>query len=325
MAVRKAWLLKVLLCVATFIVIILLWGRRLETLNTGQWLSFSPLVSSRTGVDFSLLSEDLLEPSCLSGLGLLILVTSHAQHRALRTAIRKTWALQYEDSAYPWQVVFLVGRPLDVELDWHVHSEHETNGDILMGNYVDTYRNLTLKVMHGIKWAVERCQPLHILRTGDDCYVNTLKLPSFLSKHSPSNRLYVGSVYPEDKRLVIRDPSSKWYVSHQDYEHEVYPPYASGIGYILSLDAAKVILQTARRVKPLPVEDAYVGILADRAHIPPLSSARFAKHNAKWSTCNYRYLLVIHGLSPEDQMLAQKNVLRTRTACTHSTEVTHWK
>ncbi|KAM3909810.1 beta-1,3-galactosyltransferase 5-like [Leptodactylus fuscus] len=322
MPVRKAWFLRFLLCASAFFTIILLGGRFLGS----QVLSNFPLVPGRTGVDFpGRLSENLPEPSCQSGLGLLTLVTSHAQHHTSRAAIRKTWALKNKGSTYPWQVVFLIGQPLDVGLDWHIHNEYEIHGDILMGNYVDSYRNLTLKVMHGIKWAVEKCQPAHILKTDDDCYVNTHRLPSFLAKHSLSSRLYVGSVFPEDKRMVIRDPSSKWYVSYQDYEDALYPPYASGIGYILSLDAAKIILHTAGRIAPLPVEDAYVGILADKAHIRPLSSTRFTKHNVKWSVCNYRYLMVIHGLSPEDQELTHEKVLRTRTACTYSVEVTHWK
>ncbi|XP_073511220.1 beta-1,3-galactosyltransferase 5-like [Phyllobates terribilis] len=325
MAMRTAWLLWVMLCVLVFTTF-LLWGRFLAMMEAGQLLLMFPRVPRRPGVDFSSLSSaDLPELACQSDLGLLILVTSHTSHHASRSAIRKTWAQKTKGSIHPWQVVFLVGRPVDVMLDWHMHKEHEIYRDILMGNYVDSYRNLTLKVMHGINWAVERCQPAYILKTDDDCYINTQRLPAFLSKQSPSSQLYVGSIFPEDKRMVIRDPSSKWYVSYGDYESDVYPPYASGIGYILSLDAARMILQKAQTTAPLPVEDAYVGILADRVQIRPLSSARFAKHNAKWSVCNYRYLMVIHGLSPEEQDPTHKKVLSTRTACTHSMEATHWK
>ncbi|XP_056410187.1 beta-1,3-galactosyltransferase 5-like [Hyla sarda] len=312
MAVRTSWLLRVLLCFSAFLTLLLLWG-------------LSELFSSREGVDSSsLMTSDLPEPRCRSGLGLLILVTSHPQHRASRTAIRRTWA-QYEGSTYPWQVVFLVGRPLDVVVDWRIHNEQEVHGDILMGNYVDTYRNLTLKVIHGMKWAAERCQAAHVLKTDDDCYVNTQRLPSFLSRRGASRRLYVGSVFPKHKRVVIRDPASKWFVSPQEYGPEVYPPYASGIGYILSLDAIRIILDTAGRMAPIPVEDAYVGILADRAGITAKTSARFTKHNAKWGACNYRYLMVIHGLSPHDQDLVHNKVQNTRNACTHSREVTHWR
>lgn len=274
----------------------------------------------------SLFSQDLPEPKCQANLLLLIMVTSHPGHQDARKAIRKTWASRTKGASEQWQVVFLVGRTLDVELDWHLHNEQKMSNDLLMGNYVDSYRNLTLKVMHGMKWAVDRCHPTFILKTDDDCFVNTEYLPSFLRDHSLAGaQLYVGSVFPEQKRTVIRDPSSKWYVSYQEYEREVYPAYASGIGYIISFHAAKSILRAATTVPPIPVEDAYVGILAESAKIRLLTSSRFAKHNIKWSVCNYRFLVVIHGLSPKDQALAQKNVQKTRTSCNHSMEVSHWR
>ncbi|KAM9331096.1 beta-1,3-galactosyltransferase 5-like [Gastrophryne carolinensis] len=284
-------------------------------------------LSSVQGVDFpSLSSLDLPEPSCQMGQLLLILVTSHPGHHLSRAAIRKTWASRGQQSAHAWQVVFLVGDTLDIELDWRIHVEQSNHNDLLRGNYLDSYRNLTLKVMHGLDWAVKRCRPHFILKTDDDCFVNTLYLPSFLRDYGPSSaQLYVGSAFPEKKREVVRDPSSKWYVSHREYHPEVYPPYASGIGYILSLSTARAILHVARIVPPIPVEDAYVGILAERAGVRLLSSPRFSKHNMRWGVCNYRFLMVIHRLSPEEQASAQRNVLRTRTSCNHSKEVKGWR
>ncbi|XP_063811116.1 beta-1,3-galactosyltransferase 5-like [Pseudophryne corroboree] len=326
MAIRLSWCFKVLLCCSTFLAFVIFWSWLSQAKDgaTGQWFGVSS--SSKTGIDFSsLFSEDLPKPKCQIGQVLLILVTSHHSHHSSRKAIRRSWAYQAEGSTHPWQVVFLVGRTVDVELDWRVYNEHAVHGDILMGNYMDTYRNLTLKVMHGMKWAAERCHPQYILKTDDDCFINTDYLPSLLGQHSPGTLLYVGSVFPEGKRVVIREPTSKWYVAERDYKRDLYPPYASGIGYMLSLDVAMVIIGLAEIVPAIPVEDAYIGILAERARVRPLSSARFAKHNVRWGICNYRFLMVIHGVAPEDQARAQDNVRRARTSCNHSIEITHWK
>ncbi|XP_068128834.1 beta-1,3-galactosyltransferase 5-like [Hyperolius riggenbachi] len=329
MAIIRTWCLKILLCLSVFFCTVLLWTWFSQANASGQWLWLFDLgtTSKKKGIDFaSLFSTELSEPKCQKKQLLVILVTSNPSHHASRKAIRNTWASSAKGSVHLWQVVFLVGRTLNVELDWHIHKEHKTYGDVLMGSYLDSYRNLTLKVMHGMKWAVERCQPQYLLKTDDDCFVNTQYLPSFLRDNSPgTSPLYVGSAFSEQKRAVIRDPMSKWYVSYREYERDVYPPYASGIGYILSFGAATSVLRMARTVPPIPVEDAYVGILAERVKIQLLTSSRFAKHNVRWSVCNYRFLMVIHGLSPEDQALAQRNVLRTRTMCNHSMEVTHWR
>ncbi|XP_040191678.1 beta-1,3-galactosyltransferase 5-like [Rana temporaria] len=322
MAIRRAWCLKVLLGVTVFS-FLLLWSRLLEG-TRGRWFRFSA-PSGRKGIDFpSLFSQDLPEPRCQTELLLLILVTSKPDHGDSRKAIRRTWASPAGGAAGEWQVVFLVGRTLDVELDWRIHNEQKANCDLLMGDYLDSHRNRTLKVMHGMKWAVDRCRPRYILKTGDDCFVNTLHLPPFLRGRGAAH-LYAGAAVPEKKRAVVRDPLSEWYVAYREYLPDVFPPYASGIGYIVSFDAAQSILRAARAIPPVPVEDAYVGILAERAGVRLLTSTRFAKRNVKWSVCNYRFLMVIHGLSPEDQALAMDNLRRTRTSCNHSAEVVGWR
>ncbi|KAM4687169.1 beta-1,3-galactosyltransferase 5-like [Rhinophrynus dorsalis] len=322
--------LKVLLCASAFLSFIVLWHQFSQSQGNmiGGWIWMFPFSATKgAGVDFSsLVSGYIVEPPCVQGLVVLILVTSHPGHIEQRKAIRKTWAAPSKVASYSWQVVFLIGRTMDVELDWHIHKEQVAHFDILTGNYLDTYRNLTLKVMHGIKWAADKCQPQYILKTDDDCFVNTEKLPAFLSHHNTAKTgLYVGSAFPWEKRMVIRDPASKWYVSYQDYNLDRYPPYASGIGYILSLDAARAVLRMAQDTAPLPIEDAYMGILAEKAGLSLRSSSRFMKHNIRWSVCNYRYLLVIHRLSPQEQELAQGNVLRAKTSCLHNKEVAHWK
>uniref|UniRef100_A0A8C5LX20 Hexosyltransferase n=1 Tax=Leptobrachium leishanense TaxID=445787 RepID=A0A8C5LX20_9ANUR len=309
----KQTCLKVLLCASAFTCLLLLWCQLPR--------SITELLSSshKNGVRFnSLFSDDLQEPKCQIHQVLLVLVTTDPGHMKARRAIRRTWAAPARDGAHPWQVVFLIGRTLDVELDWHIHKEQAAHGDILMGNYLDSYRNLTLKVMHGMKWASERCRPRYILKTDDDCFVNTDRFPAFLAHHNKvQSGLYVGSVFPEKKRVVIRDPKSKWYVSREHFQLDSYPPYASGVGYVLSSDVVRKVLKMAEIITPIPVEDAYIGLLARRAQIMPLSSSRFTKNNIKWGICNYRYLMVIHRMAPGDQKLAQKNVLRTLSSGCH--------
>nr|XP_028604512.1 beta-1,3-galactosyltransferase 5-like [Podarcis muralis]XP_028604513.1 beta-1,3-galactosyltransferase 5-like [Podarcis muralis]XP_028604514.1 beta-1,3-galactosyltransferase 5-like [Podarcis muralis] len=278
------------------------------------------------GVDFGpLFSEAGWEPHCEPGQVLLILVTSAPGNAESRQVIRRTWAAQEKPQPYPWQVVFLVGRGAGEEASRQIQQEQEDFGDVLVGNYLDTYRNLTLKVLHGVRWALGRCRPSYLLKTDDDCFVNTEWLPEFLARQNTlRSGLYAGSVFAREKRKVIRHPSSKWYVPREAYSPEEYPPYASGIGYVLSLDAAARVLRAAESVPPIPVEDAYVGILAQRAGLRPKSSARFAKQNARWRVCNFRYLMVVHSLSAPEQELATRRMREARHSCRDRPEVTRW-
>ncbi|XP_072903740.1 beta-1,3-galactosyltransferase 5-like [Hemitrygon akajei] len=282
--------------------------------------------TGRAGVDFvSLFSPVHQPPPCRPYQDLMVLVTSAPLHVDRRDAIRGSWARRRLSSPFSWQVVFLVGRATEQSAEAAVQEEQEIFGDLLLGDYVDTYRNLTLKVMHGLSWATSACRPSYVLKTDDDCFVNTDRLPGFLVRDNPIRTgLYTGSLFPAERRDVIRDPGSKWYVSRQDYGRERYPPYASGVGYVLSLDAARDLLAAATSIRPIPVEDAYVGILAEAAGITPQDSGRFTKHNVSWRVCNYRYLMVIHQLSAQQQRLAHSKMVQAWTACPHSTDISNW-
>ncbi|XP_069482794.1 beta-1,3-galactosyltransferase 5-like [Ambystoma mexicanum] len=328
MAPRQSRCMKALICASVLLSLVLYWCG-LAASRTGDenviWRS-AAVRPITTGIDFSsLFTSAFPEPSCDPGQVLLILVTSAPWHSEARQAIRTTWAAPVQ-TPYSWQTVFLIGHTSDDQVTEEIEKEQQKFGDILLGNYLDTYRNLTRKVLHGLKWARDRCQPEYILKTDDDCFVNTDGLPTFLTEHNTiRSGLYAGSLFPREKRMVIREPSSKWYVSRRDYAPDLYPPYASGIGYILSLDAVDVILHAAEYVPPIPVEDVYIGVLADVVGIQVKSSGRFAKHNVKWRVCNYRYLMVIHHLNPLEQELAKENMIKARTACQNSTLITRWK
>lgn len=83
----------------------------------------------------------------------LILVTSAPHHFDRRQAIRETWgsiaaAADSRSSLSRSRTVFLVGRPTtDDAVAFLLDNEMSRHGDVLLGDYVDTYRNLTLKVI----------------------------------------------------------------------------------------------------------------------------------------------------------------------------------
>jgi len=63
---------------------------------------------------------------------------------------------------------------------------------------------------------------------------------------------------------VLRvDP--KWAVSKTDFADNVYPPYCSGIAFVLSLDVVLALSRVASRVPFFWVDDVYLtGILPAR-------------------------------------------------------------
>ncbi|CAL1284286.1 unnamed protein product [Larinioides sclopetarius] len=278
----------------------------LETASNATNKTFFQSIDWNSEIVDDILSEN---PLCSPKLFLLILVASAPENFEQRDIIRKTWAdIEKKNpaiSGLKTKTVFLIGRSSSRFLNALLKSENEAYNDILLGYYLDTYRNLTLKVVHGLKWASSHCQPSYTMKTDDDCFVNVPLLLRFLWKQNPiETNLYAGHVRWSSP--VVRNPNSKWYVSESDFQGSRFVPYVNGAGYVLSLDVLKKFVKFSGFVKLFPNEDAFVGTVLNMAGIRPTYSARFVAHSAAWQMCNFLYLFVVHHVKPARQFEFQK-------------------
>lgn len=289
---------------------------------------------------------------------LVILVASAPGNERRRDAIRSVWGRRVMDHPVTLPL-FLVGTSDVEEEDQLVQDESKVHQDILLGSYQDTYRNLTLKTVHGLRWIAEHLKPRYTLKTDDDCFVNvpilhdvliaadfplTVKVSKSTSSKTTSSGLnslhttpsqsipdvfveassplYVGDIRWDN--TVVRDPDSRWYVSEQDFSAVQYPPYCSGAGYVLDAAALDVFAALVRHVHPFANEDAYVGTVLREAGVTPLQSARFASRSLSYRTCNLLYFVVLHGVSAVDQKSLAHTVRKARWQCRGEEIVLGW-
>lgn len=263
-------------------------------------------------------------PQCRYHTLFRILIVSAPEHFEKRQAIRQTWCAPSSFSEAPlnaWGCVFLIGQTLNNTQGSLLRAEKALHQDVLLGNFLDTYRNLTLKVVPGIAWSVNHCPCSYLVKTDDDCFVNAGLLYTFLQNQKPQPRgLYVGNLVLEKPRLkVLRGPLNRWAVSHQDYRSNYYPPYASGLGYVLSLDVAQQLVTESNFVRPIPVEDAYVGIVMSRLQVKLTDSKRFQLSASGLKVCNYRYVFIVHRVTVEEQHNLVKKAEESVSNCEAST------
>lgn len=255
------------------------------------------------------------KPVCARESKVIILITSAPKNLDRRNSIRETWcrASNFNLVVAPWHCIFLIG--YNTELLPRLQEETRQHRDILIGSYIDSYRNLTIKIMHGLDWVGQSCGPNYVLKTDDDVYVNTQLLTKLVTNVTAKENVYIGLViYSQSRLRVIRQPMSKWYVSHDQYPDSHYPPYAVGLGYLLSIDLVKKILVASHQIPPFANEDAYVGVLADQVDIPPFRSGRFTLTSSGLRTCNLRYLVLVHHVQAgEQQKLFDMNQEAWRT------------
>ncbi len=96
---------------------------------------------------------------------LLVLVASAVSHSDRRRAIRLSWGREEEQRRAGARVVFLLGAG---GLD-----DQDDQDDVLQEDFSDTYHNLTLKTVMGIKWASAACEGAEfVMKTDDDIFLN---------------------------------------------------------------------------------------------------------------------------------------------------------
>ena len=188
----------------------------------------------------------------------LVLVHTATNHSVRRESIRETWANYSMYRKYKMRIVFLVGLPENGSLQEKLEEESRIHGDLVQGNFLDTYRNLTHKGVMGLRWVTEFCrQAKFIVKTDDDVFVNTLLLIRYvLVKYWNSSRMIIGSrvINPKVRRY------GKWSVDKSDFRGlERYPfPYSKGEFVVLTSDIIQPLYKAAKVTPFFWIDDIYL-------------------------------------------------------------------
>ena len=212
---------------------------------------------------------------------LLILVSTNVGNFDCRRLIRKTWGADYSIKT-KWKTVFLLGRNNNDKEMKTAMRESKIYGDMVQADYHEHFWNMSYKVAMGFEWSVKYCSFDYLLKSDDDVFVNTFGMMDFLSKYTtPKKKFYTGHVLSGS--VVRRD--GKYKVSPEEYNGTVYRPYCSGGGYVLSRDVVEKLFSYFDVLKPLKIDDAYIGLLAYQAGVKVVNNPEFRMYEYK---CEYK-------------------------------------
>jgi hypothetical protein len=241
----------------------------------------------------------------------LVLSSYRANGMAERQAVRNTYGSVARGGRWPGgtpllapvRLVFLLGAPPSLTHQRQARAESELWGDVLVTDFVDSYTNLTLKVLSGLNWALAACPSAkYFLKADDDVFVNLPLLLAFLThqhrnkphKEKEEKAVY-GTGYPGGR--VMRQ--GRWRVARTAYPLTEYPPYMSGTAYVLSAPAARGVVAAAASFPFIPLEDAFVtGVLAQVTMTSRYRTHGFTdiyEHPAPWRqfTCGRRLVVCV--------------------------------
>ena len=212
--------------------------------------------------------------TCVQYYFLLILVSSAPANFDTRNTLRKTWARDNELMWPRWMTFFLVGQTRLQTESMALIKEQEDFGDLVRGNYFEDYYNQTHKIQMGFEWANKYCEYSFLMKTDDDVFVDTVKIISYLNElTTPNKEFYVGNL--NSGMEPIRDNTSRWYVTEDEYFEQYYPDYCSGFAFILSYDVVALFVEVFDHVPFFKIDDVYVGMLARETGILPRHKTGF--------------------------------------------------
>ena len=219
-----------------------------------------------------------------------------------RQQIRDTWAHEglFKDSEL--KTVFVLGRQKhSPSIEKRLTEEAMSYNDLLVVDFIESYENLTLKVLAGLHWTIKfNLNVKFVLKTDDDVLINTPSLLERLSamKTNRSSGFLAGSLLA--KNPTVR--SGKHRISFQQYKGKILPRYVGGSAYIMSKDVAKKLNELAlldKSTELVRLEDLYVtGFLAKQGNIVPtqLENAKyFVEYRApRFVEKDWKNLMVWH-------------------------------
>lgn len=216
------------------------------------------------------------EPTCDRNVFLLIVVISSVSHWDRRQEIRQTWKKGAEKLSETVRVVFLLGkqRETNVDIEEQLKQESEHYQDIILGNFIDSYFNLTLKSLSMINWMKSHChQAQHLMKIDDDVTLvpksRLIKILKYRKKKSGSNFI-MGFKLNYHRNT---NPYHKWYdPTSLNYNGT----FLSGPSYVISGDVIDRLWASAMEIPLFHLEDVYVtGMLAGQAGVKLYHTSSF--------------------------------------------------
>eukprot|EP00058_Branchiostoma_floridae_P022135 XP_002607625.1 hypothetical protein BRAFLDRAFT_123959 [Branchiostoma floridae] len=242
---------------------------------------------------------------------LLMIVTSSPTNHAQRHVIRHTWGNTRVRNAPDINIVtmFAVGKTDDVITQRALEYENKVQQDIIQEDFVDSYRNLTLKTIMCLKWASEFCPKARfVMKADDDTFVNIYSLLNYLRNLHTLRRdkLLMGHVFYDAKPIRDRKgKDKKWYLSHKDYPRETFPNYTCGFAYVMSKDIVRPLFKASLTVKYIFLEDVYIGLCLEKLGLEPDHQVGFRIYKALSTSCTSVKQLAAHWFkTPEDMTKA---------------------
>lgn len=244
---------------------------------------------------------------------LLVIIKTSPENFERRMAIRATWGNEtyiQKSLGATVKVLFALGamRTKDNEPLWTKRSgavfqkqlvkENRQHGDLIQQDFLDSFHNLTLKLILQFHWMHQHCAHARFFMTADDdIFVHMPNLVRYLQAASVRGvtDFWVGKVHRGAP--PIRKKQSKYYVSYEMYQWPIYPDYTAGAAYVVSRDVAHRVYHAMLTLNAsIYIDDVFMGICGNAIGVSPQDHVYFAgEGKTPYHPCLYSQMMTSHG------------------------------
>ncbi|VDI77622.1 Hypothetical predicted protein [Mytilus galloprovincialis] len=203
-------------------------------------------------------------------LQLIIIVKSYILNFGQRIAIRRTWGGM---TSLRSKTVFFVGYLEGC--DHLIEQESKQYKDIVQLNIADQYENVVYKTIYSLLWLSHGnidAEFVHFV--DDDRFINPINIYNFATDNIDSAELVMVGY----KLVAVRprrNKDTKTYISFKDYPFSFFPPYIIGGTILTNIRTVRILAIAIAFLKVIPIEDAYIGIVAKSVNIKLKHHYRF--------------------------------------------------
>ncbi|CAH0564227.1 unnamed protein product [Brassicogethes aeneus] len=191
----------------------------------------------------------------------IVIIASSAVNFDNRRVIRNTWA---RNQSIP--IIFALASVIDENIQRKIEAENRKYSDIIQGNFIDKYRNLTYKHLMILKYVKDYCpKTKFLLKLDDDVFVNMPQMLNFIQNDLQPTFTHNVIICDPYVNSPVKRTNSKWSVTYQEFPSYQYPTFCPGWRIIYSMDMVEYLINQAKNknVKFFWIDDVFVsGVLA---------------------------------------------------------------
>lgn len=187
----------------------------------------------------------------------VIIVLSARKNFLNRNLVRQTYgSIKAANNVSILGPIFMLGNSNETAVASNetikLQAEMKEFGDIIVGDFIDSYRNLTRKTIMAYEWLTSYCREAQIvIKTDDDIFVNVFQLTQSLKALSVIDELSTNIwCHLHKNEGTVKDVGSRFYAAPIDFPNGIFPDHCAGAGYVTSIGVIDRIIGEISRSFP---------------------------------------------------------------------------